>query len=189
MKTKASSAECYVWGAPDKKPDNSGYARWILFLAVVFISIASACFHWSEILLVVRPPSSPGAEDGFNGWMWWGIIELIIAYFLCIVAFLSHFRLDGILANSEGIDVAYSHIPEFAGDFINERVLVPWGDVFTIKSEDDGEGSYSVGIALKGSVVNCKNSFNLSCANEFESHRVCNKLQRLAGHLDEGPRN
>jgi hypothetical protein len=184
METNTSLiSENYVWGEPEKTPDNTGYLRTLCFWAAVFICIAAACFYWPETLLAVRPASSPGADDGYNGWAVWGFFELCVVLPFLVVAFSNHLRVDGIEASESGMSVAYSHIPEFAGDYINERVFVHWRDVSSIEKDADGEGAHWVGITLISPLATGDTLLKLSCTSEADATLVSKKLLGIAGHM------
>ena len=190
MKTNISlPAKRFVWGNPDRELDNSGYAIWLLLLGVLFVCIAAACFYWSDTLLLVRPESRPGAEDGANGWFGWGFVELCIVLIFSGLAISPHFRLDSFQANAEGMYVDYSHISKFAGDYVNERIFVPWREVISVTKEDDGEGTFIVDIFLKKPLAIAGTHLSLTCANEVHAAVVSHKLQGLASHLLKAPKS
>ena len=182
MKTKVSITEKSLsWGNPAAKPENSGWAMRILLLSLIFVCVAIACLHWSETLLAVVPPSSPGAEDGWNGWIFWGFVELFLAYHICVMMVSSHFRLDSATASAEGVDIRYSYVPKVAGDYVNEKKFIPWRDVSRISRENDGEDSHWVGMTLKNPLVSDLKNLTFSCAAEAEAMLLFLKLQGLAG--------
>jgi hypothetical protein len=182
METKTSRiSENFVWGEPDSTPNNTGKLKAMCIWVLALVCCNVAYFYSVETMLSVRPPSRPG-EEGFNGPLLWTATEICFATVLGYLAFSSHFRLDGILANAEGMRVSYSYIQKIGRDYVNERIFVTWSDVISVDKVDDGEGSFRVSIVLKNALLDGTTTLSLmNCSDEEEAELVRVKLRDLRG--------
>lgn len=185
----AIAAESVVWGKPNEKLDNTGYRQWIFFWALIFVSIAVACSLWPAKLLVVFLHSTKGSGDVWSGLLFWGCQELYLAYSIYKMAFTSHFRLDSAVANSNGLDVAYSHVPKIAGEYVNEKIIIPWRDICNINGVDGIKGPYKVLITLKNPIITGQTVLTFNCTGKDEAEMVFRKLQSHTAHLLTEPKN
>jgi hypothetical protein len=152
-KTHTLTSEDYLYGDMSDAVDKGGYKALLLALGAIIALTVIVSLHWPEMLFVT------------------GYVALMFIMF----GFSDHFRIDGLRASANGLDLTYSHIGSyFGGDYTNERVMIPWSDVNSVVNSDDeeGDGRHYVNIALVRELKCGISSLSLYCANEIEASRV-----------------